>query len=97
MKAVAWEPPALRELDDAVAASRDPAEFRRAVDEALDNIASGRVTHAQVPRTPARRCILTTPPYSIVYLETDDEIRVYAFPHHKRRTNYWKNRLPKKP
>ncbi len=82
-------------MNDGLAGSRDPAEFQRAVDEALTDIANGRIVHAQVPRTPARRCILTTPPYSIVYTETDDEIRVFAFPHHKRRTNYWKNRLPK--
>lgn len=95
MKAIGWEPAALDELDAALALSRDPVAFRAAVDAALDDIAAGRVTHAREPRTAARRCILTTPPYSIVYIETDNEVRVYAFPHHRRRTNYWKNRLPK--
>ncbi len=94
MKAVVWEPPALQEFDDALAVSRDPVEFRRVVDEALQDIATGTITHATVPGTRARRCILRTPPYSIVYVETDDEIRVYAFPHHKRRTGSWKVRLP---
>ena len=94
MKPVAWEPPPLDELDAAVAVSRDPAAFQRAVDEAIADIASGLVTHAKVLRTPCRKCVLTTPPYSIIYTETDDEIRVWAFPHHKRRTGYWKNRLP---
>lgn len=47
MKAVAWEPPAIQEFDDALAASHDAAEFQRAVNEALDNIANGRVTHAR--------------------------------------------------
>lgn len=95
MKAVVWDPPAIQELNDALSVSRDTTEFRRVVDEAIEDIASGRVTHAQVPRTPARRCVLTTPPYSIVYTETDDEIRVWAFPHHKRKPGYWKKRLPK--
>jgi plasmid stabilization system protein ParE len=95
VKAVVWDPPAIQELNDALSVSRDTTEFRRVVDEAIEDIASGRVTHAQVPRTPARRCVLTTPPYSIVYTETDDEIRVWAFPHHKRKPGYWKKRLPK--
>lgn len=95
MKAVVWEPPALQELDGALAVFRDPAALQLAVNAALDDIASGRVTHARIPRSPARRCILTNPPYSIIYVETDDEIRVYAFPHSSRKPGYWKSRLPK--
>jgi ParE toxin of type II toxin-antitoxin system, parDE len=93
VKAVVWEPPAREELDNALSISRDPNAFQQAIDEALRDIANGTIAHAQVPRTPARRCILMTLPYSIIYTETDDEIRVWAFPHHKRRTGYWKRRL----
>jgi plasmid stabilization system protein ParE len=93
VKAVIWEPPARQELDDALAVSQDAAEFQRTVDEAIQDVASGRVVHAAVPGTRCRRCILTRVPYSIIYTETDDEIRVFAFPHHKRRTGYWKRRL----
>jgi len=95
VKAVAWEPPALQELIDAVSVSPDPTAFRQAIDAALNDIASGVVVHARVGRLPVRRCVLMKPPYSIVYIESDDEIRVFAFPHHKRRANYWKSRLPK--
>ena len=95
MKAVIWEPTALQEFDDAVAVSRDPAEFRRVVNEAIDDIASGRVASARVPRSPARQCVLTTLPYSIIYVESDDEIRVWAFPHSRRKPGYWKSRLAK--
>lgn len=95
MKAVIWEPIALQEFDDAAAVSRDPAEFRRAVNEALEDVANGRVVHAAVARSHARRCVLTALPYSIIYVESDDEIRVWAFPHHRRKPGYWKSRLPK--
>jgi toxin ParE1/3/4 len=95
VKIVAWEPAALEELDDALAVSRNAVEFQRVVNGALDDIASGRITHTQVPQTSARRCVLKKPPYSIIYTETDDEIRVWAFAHHKRRPGYWKKRLPK--
>ena len=95
MKTVGWEPPALMEFGDAVAASRDPAEFRHDVDDALAAIANGIITHAKVARTSARQCVLTRLPYSIVYTETDDEIRVWVFPHHKRKPGYWRHRLPR--
>ena len=95
MRAIAWEPPALAEYADALADSQDPSEFQRKVNEALADIASGLTSHAKVRRTPARRCIFTKPPYSIVYTETDDEIRVWAFPHHKQKPGYWMNRLPR--
>ena len=95
MKAVVWEPPARQEYDDALAVSRDAAAFQRVIEDALQDIVAGRVTHAKVGRSGGRRCVLSEIPYSIVYTETDDEIRVYAMPHHKRRTNYWKQRLPK--
>jgi hypothetical protein len=95
VKGVAWEPPALDEFDDALAVSRDPTAFQRAVDDALNAIATGRITYATVGRSVARECPLTTPPYSIIYTETDDEIRVWVFAHQKRRRGYWKNRLLK--
>jgi plasmid stabilization system protein ParE len=95
VKTVVWNPAARLEFDDALAQSRDAAGFQRAIGDALDDIAAGRVTHATVPRTPCRRCVLKKPPYSIVYIEVADEIRVVSLPHHKRRTNYWKGRLPK--
>ena len=93
MKAVGFFPEAQAEFDHGLANSPDPAKFRRLVVDVLQNIASGRITHAAIPRTSCRRCILTEIPYSIIYQETADRIRVVAIPHHKRRTGYWKQRL----
>ena len=95
MKSVAWESFARREYEDALAISRDPDRFQREVEAALHDVASGLVMHAKVRRTRARRCILTSLPYSIIYVENDDEVRVWAFPHHSRKPGYWMNRLPK--
>lgn len=95
MKAVIWHPDARQESDNALAASRDSAEFQQRIDEALHDIANGTVTHAQVAGSQCRRCAMTKYPYSIVYTETDDSIHVIAFVHHKRRSGYWANRLPK--
>jgi len=95
MKAVAWEPLALEEFDDALAVSRDPVAFQRDVRDALTAIASGIIVHAKVARTLARRCDLTRLPYSIIYIESDDEARVWVFPHHKRKAGYWRHRLPR--
>jgi hypothetical protein len=95
VKTYGFTPDAQDELDHALAVSLDPVEFRRVVEEALRDIASGVIVHAAVPRSPCRQCVLTAVPYSIIYTETDDEIRVWAFPHHRRKPGYWKRRLPK--
>jgi toxin ParE1/3/4 len=93
VKTIGFFPAAQVEFDDALAASPYPTKFRRAVEKSLREIAIGIVTHARVPRTLCKRCILKKLPYSIIYTETEDEIRVIAFPHHKRRPGYWKQRL----
>ncbi|HEY1190881.1 MAG TPA: hypothetical protein VGE74_24835 [Gemmata sp.] len=95
MRPISWDPAALQEFDAALAVSRDATALQVAVDEALQDIASGRITHAPLPRAPARGCVLSRLPYSIVYTETATEIRVIAFPHSSRKPGYWKNRLPK--
>ena len=96
MKAVIWDLDAKQEADDALTASGKPGEFQRIIDCALADITTGAVTHVRIGRTQQRRCILPKPyPYSVIYVDEDDAIRVLAFPHHKRRANYWKNRLPK--
>ena len=41
----------------------------------------------------ARRIILKTFPYQLVYRAEGDEIRVYAVAHLKRKPNYWTGRL----
>ena len=95
MKTVSYFREAEDEITDALLASRKAAEFRQTIDDALRDIANGTVTHARIANSSGRRCILPRPdPYSIVYLEADTDIQVVAFQHHKRRANYWKNRLP---
>lgn len=93
MKTIGYFPAAQEELDNALAASLDTSKFRRIVEEALEAIVNGIVSHAGIPRTPYKRCILQKLPYSIIYEETQTEIRIVAFPHHKRRPGYWKKRL----
>lgn len=96
MKTVSPFSEAEDEIDDALAVSQDAVAFRTVIDTAVQDIANGLRTHARIANSPCRRCILPKPyPYSIVYIETDTEIQIVAFQHHKRRANYWKNRLPK--
>jgi toxin ParE1/3/4 len=93
VKTYGFTPDAQDEFDHALAVSPDPTELQRVVEAALRDIAAGVITHAAVPRTPCRQCVLTAVPYTIIYTETDDEIRVVAFSHHKRKPGYWKRRL----
>lgn len=93
MKAVGYTAEADEELTNALARSPDPTSFRQAVDEALDGIATGVITHAVIPRTSYRSCPLPGRPFSIVYNVTADTIQVIALAHHKRRSGYWKKRL----
>jgi len=44
-------------------------------------------------RLPVRNCVLRTFPFSIVYLDDPDSIRIVAVAHHKSRPGYWKSRL----
>ena len=88
------------ELEDAlsVSAARSPriaVEFRQTVARVLDDLRSGLLTAARFPGTDCREYPLTRFPYSIVYLDDPDAIRVVAFAHHKRRRGYWKSRLPR--
>lgn len=94
MKVVGFVPEAQDEYDNALTVSRNPSEFRRVVDEAMQKVAYGIITHVAIRRTPCRECILTPLPYSIIYTDSDTEIRVIALAHHKRRRGYWKSRLP---
>jgi toxin ParE1/3/4 len=93
MKGIGYEADATDELDRALAASPDPQAFRAELDTALQDIASGLRQHPLIRRTPCRECILPGLPYSVIYTETDDTVRVVALAHHRRRRGYWKDRL----
>jgi hypothetical protein len=94
MKAVRFDAEAKIEYDGALAASPDPRSFQRKVDDALSAIARGFIVHRSVARSGiVRECVLSHLPYSIVYLDEPDTIRIVAFVHKKRRRGYWKPRL----
>ncbi len=50
------------------------------------------------PRAPlkfgVRRVLARRFPYSVVYIELSDEIRVLAIAHGSKRPAYWRGRLP---
>lgn len=80
--------------DSAAMSPRVATEFRELIDRVLFDIRSGLITAARYPRTQCREYPLTRGfPYSIIYLDDPDAIRIVAFAHHKRRRGYWKSRL----
>ena len=90
-------PPALDELQDAAAfyaerANRELgmaflAEFERSAHLVLKNPLVGAVF-----RGDSRRYLLRRFPYSIIYQITQQELRVLAVAHHRRRPGYWARR-----
>jgi hypothetical protein len=95
MKAVVWDDAALQELDAALGASPDSAAFKQEVADALATIASGTLSYPCVGRSQARECRVPGRPYSLIYTEIDDSVRVWVLAHNKRKPGYWRNRLPK--
>jgi plasmid stabilization system protein ParE len=93
MKGVIYSDEALAELEHAVSGSPDPERFRDILDAALGDVASGLRQHPCAGRTRCRECILPGLPYTVVYEETDDSVRVVALAHHRRRPGYWMKRL----
>jgi toxin ParE1/3/4 len=53
----------------------------------------GRPFSGASPNDPVRRAHLGRFPYMIVFLEVDDEVRVLALMHARRRPGYWRRRL----
>ena len=90
-------PPALAELHDAATfyalkANAElglafVAEFERTANFVLSNPLLGTVF-----RSTRRRYILRRFPYSIIYQITEDELRILAVAHHRRRPSYWEHR-----
>ncbi len=93
MKRVILDSEAEREVDNALASSAIADEFRVAIAEAVAGIGANPKQAAQIGRSEIRQYIFTRFPYSIIYLEENDLIRVLAFPHHRQRPGYWKRRL----
>lgn len=62
-------------------------EFESAVNLLIDNPLVGAEWRAG-----KRRYILKRFPFSLIYTFEEDEIRIWAVAHHKRKPGYWKNR-----
>jgi len=63
------------------------SEFERTVNLAFDNPLLGAVFRGN-----RRRYLLRRFPYSIIYQITNDELRIIAVAHHRRRPGYSANR-----
>ncbi|HEY2909257.1 MAG TPA: hypothetical protein VGI99_03375 [Gemmataceae bacterium] len=86
-------PEAKGEFEEALTRSFDPNAFQTKVDSALQEIVSGIIVYPLFEPTIARECPLPRLPYSMIYTDENQGIRVIAFAHHKRRPGYWKYRL----
>ena len=100
---VAYEPEAAEEV--AAAALHYEAEseglgpiLMAELDEVVVRLADGRgvsasVPVAGVPDPSVRRLVLRRFPYSVVFVEHGDEVRIVAFAYHRRAPRYWAHRL----
>jgi len=72
-------------------------EFRSAIDEAMERLLKAPRAGAPIVNIPvfigARRILLKRFPYSIVFIEHDEDLWVVAFAHQHRRPGYWRERL----
>lgn len=93
MKTVSYHEEAIRELTDAKDSSDEPEAFDGDVFDVLELLMLGGVRSARIGRTDARQWIMDRLPYSIIYVDGDESIRIIAFAHHKRKPGYWRKRL----
>lgn len=64
------------------------SEFERSIDLLLEHPKFGAVWRGATRRLPLRRF-----PYSIVYTQREDEVRVLAVAHQRRRPGFWRGRV----
>ena len=73
------------------------AEFRKAIDEAMERLAEAPLTAPHVAHVPislgVRKILVKRFPYGIVFMEHEEELWVLAFAHHRRRPGYWRDRM----
>jgi plasmid stabilization system protein ParE len=85
------------ELEEAVAfyGGRSPVigrAFRDEVSDAVDRLMAHPSIGLEV-RSSLRRYVLKRFPYSLIYRPTADQILILAVMHHKRKPEYWRDRL----
>ena len=72
-------------------------EFREAIDEAIQRLVKTPLAASPILNIPtsinARRVIVKRFPYSIIFIEHEDDLWVVAFAHQHRRPGYWRERL----
>ena len=68
------------------------AQFFDAVDEAVAVIAASP-ERWRIIEDDVRRFLMPRFPYAIYYRVLPDHVRVLAFKHHRRRPNYWRERI----
>jgi plasmid stabilization system protein ParE len=67
-------------------------EFRLTAASALEEITDSPKRYKKT-RDSIRSKVLQPYPYSIIYEEIGDTVRVYAFAHDKRKPGYWRKRI----
>lgn len=103
MKPVQFEPEAQAEFLEAVSwyMERSQTAARRLI-KAVDDVAGElprwpkRFAKLDQPRRepPVRRARVKRFPYALVFIEQQEDIRVLAVAHQRRRPLYWVSRLP---
>ncbi|HZS40810.1 MAG TPA: type II toxin-antitoxin system RelE/ParE family toxin [Polyangia bacterium] len=72
-------------------------ELLEAIDDAVARVAEAPTAFTPDENAPAqlgvRRCSLRRFPYSVVFVELADEIRIVALAHKRRRPDFWRGRL----
>jgi toxin ParE1/3/4 len=78
-------------------AFRSWSEFRSAIDEAMERLLKAPLAASPIVNLPpsigARRVLVKRFPYSIVFIDHDEDLWVVAFAHQHRRPGYWRERL----
>lgn len=102
MSAVTFEPEAEDELEAALAWYEERVaglglRLVLAVDDAVARIAALPQACSEVPRVKARvvvrRARVSGFPYSVAFVQLENEVRVIAIAHDKRKPGYWLERL----
>jgi hypothetical protein len=72
-------------------------EFRSAIEEAMERLFKAPLAASPIVNLPlsisARRVLVKRFPYSIVFIDHDEDLWVVAFAHQHRRPGYWRERL----
>jgi plasmid stabilization system protein ParE len=75
--------------EDAAVSRAFLEEVERAIAQILEHPAASPVLHPEG----IRRKVLNRFPYGLYYLSENEQIRIVAVGHHKRRPGYWMRRL----